>query len=202
MENRIGWLLNRWLLKMDRYPKFGEKVQVETWPSLFKHFYATREFYITDTKDILLGSATSTWIYVNLDKRRPMRIPEQPFNQTYGLDPKRALNDSASKIAEIDNAQSELKFWVRRNDIDTNGHVNNVSYVIWMLEGIQGDISRTCQLSELEVIYKKETLYGAGILSQCQQIDGPSPHYLHRIMDEAQENELARGRTIWQQRQV
>lgn len=98
-------------------------------------------------------------------------------------------------------AQFEMDFHVRRSDIDTNGHVNNARYVEWMIEGIPEDLTQDYQLSELEVIYKKETMYGTDILSACQNMNVEPPEYLHRILDE-KEHELALGRTAWKRRVV
>lgn len=198
LEVRTCWILNRWLLKMDRYPKLGEKLLIETWPSQFKHFYATREFCIKDTKGNMLGSASSLWIYLNVDKRRPTRIP-QYFNQAYGLDSNRVMNNYFQDLASITDVQAKMSFHVRHSDIDTNGHVNNACYIDWMLEGISEDLTRDYHLSELEVIYKKETMYGADIFSECQIVNSQTPEYLHRITDESS-HELALGRTVWKKR--
>lgn len=200
LAQRTGWVLNRWLLRMDRYPKLGEKISIETWPSKFERFYATREFSIIDSEGNFLGQASSLWIYLNVDKKRPIRIPAH-FEQAYGLaEGKRVMEEPFQDLPEMTDAQSKLKFHVRRSDIDTNGHVNNARYVDWMIEGIHEDLSRDYQLSELEVIYKKETMYGADILSECQKMSVEHPEYLHRILDETKEHELALGRTVWRKR--
>lgn len=74
LSQRTGWVLNRWHLRMDRYPKLGEEISIETWPSKFERFYATREFGIEDSQGNPLGQASSLWIYLSLDKKRPIRF--------------------------------------------------------------------------------------------------------------------------------
>lgn len=112
-----------------------------------------------------------------------MRIPEH-FGKLYGLTEIRALDHPFLDIPKMTNIHSETNFHVRRSDIDKNGHVNNARYVDWMLEGIQDDLAHNYQLTELEVVYKKETRYGTNVLSECQKINSTSPEYLHRILDE------------------
>lgn len=59
LAEKMGWVLNRWLLRMDKYPKLGEKISIETWPSNFERFYGTREFSIKDSIGNLFGQACS-----------------------------------------------------------------------------------------------------------------------------------------------
>lgn len=198
LAERTGWVLNRWLLRMDRYPKLGERISIETWPSKFERFYATREFSMKDSEGNMLGRASSLWIYLNLDKKRPMRIPAH-FEQAYGLTEAKALDDPFQDLPEMTKAQAEMNFHVRRSDIDTNGHVNNTRYVDWMIEGIPEDLTRQYKLSELEVIYKKETMYGTDICTESRRMS-TEPEYLHRILDGTRDHELALGRTLWKKR--
>jgi len=200
LAERTGWVLNRWLLRMDRYPKLGDKIVIETWPSKFERFYANREFNIIGSEGNRLGQACSLWIYLNVDKKRPIRIPAH-FEQAYGLaEGKRVMEDPFKDLPEMTAAQFEMNFHVRRSDIDTNGHVNNTRYVDWMIEGIPEDMTQDYQLFELEVVYKKETMYGTDIVTESQKLNVEHPVYLHRILDETKEHELALGRTAWRRR--
>jgi acyl-ACP thioesterase len=202
LAQRTGWVLNRWLLRMDKYPKLGDKILIETWPSKFERFYATREFSIKNAEGNCLGQASSLWIYLNVDKRRPLRIPLH-FEQIYGLtEGMTALEEPFREPPQMTDAHSEISFHIRRSDIDTNGHVNNVRYVEWMLEGIPEDLSQNYQLSELEVYYKKETMYGTDIVSECQKTNLEHQEYVHRILDKTREHELASGRSVWRIREL
>ena len=46
----FAWMLNRWKVRIDRYPDVKEKITIETWSSGVDRFYATREFLIYDEK--------------------------------------------------------------------------------------------------------------------------------------------------------
>jgi len=46
-----GWVLYRWLIKIDRLPKLGETITVQTWASSFERFYGNREFIVLDGRD-------------------------------------------------------------------------------------------------------------------------------------------------------
>lgn len=193
------WVLNHWWLKMNRYPRLGDKISIHTWPSKFERFYAQREFDIEDGRENSLGQASSLWIYLNLYKKRPLRIPGS-FSQVYGLTEKSLMNGTFSDLPEMTSVQPGMRFHVRHSDIDTNGHVNNARYVEWMIEGIGTDLSPDYRLAELEVKYIKETVYGTDIYSEHQAMDTINPEYLHRIMDKTGDHQLARGRTVWKKR--
>ncbi|WP_172637621.1 MULTISPECIES: acyl-[acyl-carrier-protein] thioesterase [Desulfitobacterium] len=198
-SQRTCWVLNRWRLQMERYPRLGEKVSVETFPTSFLRFYGQRVFTIRDGQGHIIGSAGSLWIYLNIDKRRPTRIPLH-FASQYGVSEGYEDHESFQDLPAITDIHSEISFHVRRSDIDTNGHVNNTRYVEWMLEGIAEDTIKDYRLHQLEVIYKKETQYGTDIISRCQRTESAEPEYLHLILDKSGSSELACGKTVWTKR--
>jgi len=198
----LAWILNRWHLQMDRYPRLGETIILETWPSSFERFYATREFLIRNVAEEIIGRATSLWIFYNMATKRPCRIPSE-FKEAYGLDPLRAVEDPFDPLDAMGEVtgEGEQDFLVRRSDIDTNGHVNNANYLQWMLEVVPEDIYKNHQLASLEIQYKKETTYGMSIRSKCL-IEGLGSEDLqpvcrHVILGEDSGQELAIGKTVW-----
>ncbi|SHN85376.1 acyl-[acyl-carrier-protein] thioesterase [Desulfitobacterium chlororespirans] len=199
LEQRTCWVLNRWRLEMERYPRLGEKVTIETLNIGFERFYGERVFTIRDSQGNIIGKAGSLWIYLNIDKRRPTRIPLQ-FADQYGVPESYEGKEPFEDLPEITDIHTEIRFHVRRSDIDTNGHVNNTRYVEWMLEGISEESLKDYRLRRLEVIYKKETPYGTDILSQGQGAKDAGLEYLHRVLDQSGERELACGRTVWTKR--
>ena len=196
----LAWLLNRWHLQMDRYPKLGEKVIIETWPSSFERFYGRREFLIKNMNREIIGRATTLWIFYNIATKRPSRIRTE-FGKVYGLDPLRAINDPFDPLLAIGvgAGECEQEFSVRRSDIDTNGHVNNANYLQWMLEVVPEDIYQNTQLASLEIQYKKETTYGSRIRSKCQieGLDRLQSVCRHVILGEDTGQELALAKTVW-----
>ncbi|OLN28872.1 acyl-[acyl-carrier-protein] thioesterase [Desulfosporosinus metallidurans] len=196
-----AWILNRWNLQIERYPIYGEKVIIETWPSNFERFYATREFIIRNHKQEIIGRATSLWIFINTQTKRPLRIGLE-FRDAYGLDAVRAIEDHFNQLHAVKEGEGgskgEQAFLVRRSDIDTNGHVNNANYLQWMLEVIPEDVYKNNHLASLEIIYKKETTYGSSIRSKCyvKGLEQINPEFGHVILDEMGQ-ELAIAKTVW-----
>ncbi|MHB8073093.1 acyl-[acyl-carrier-protein] thioesterase [Desulfosporosinus fructosivorans] len=199
-DEGLAWILNRWHLQMDRYPILGEKVTIETWPSSFERFYGRREFLIWNMNQEIIGRATSLWIFYNIVTKRPSRIRSE-FGEAYGLDPVRAIDDPFAPLQAIGigAGEAEQEFSVRRSDIDTNGHVNNASYLQWMIEVVPEDTYQKSKLSSLEIQYKKETTYGSSISSKClrEGLDRLQSVCRHVILAEDSGQELAIAKTVW-----
>lgn len=198
MSRGLIWILTNWSIQMERYPEWMEDVSVETRVCSFERFYAFREFKIRDKNKKIMGAAASRWIFYDLKRNRPVRVPPE-IAGAFGVD----LEQSAgSKFPEIQTAQfyeQKLEFRVRLSDIDMYKHVNNTRYVEWMLEAVPAYIHRECLPSRLEVAYKKETVFGARVVSFAGQKlqDNGDIEFIHKVTDKTTGAELARAVSLW-----
>lgn len=193
-----AWMLNRWKVRIDKYPRAKEKIIIETWTSNIDRFYANREFLIYNEKEEIIGRASTLWIFVDINKRRPIRIPNE-LKEGYKIVDERVFHefyDFKEKIIMDD----YLDFGVRRSDIDYNNHVNNTIYLSWILESVPEEIFNNYLLSEFEIIYKKETKYGNTILSGTIQTSNNNDtiEYYHNIINEESKEIHAMGITKWE----
>lgn len=200
-RNGMAWILNKWAVKMERYPEYGEIITVETWPSGFERFYADREFIIRDEKGEIMGRASSVWILINIERRRPMRIPGH-FGELYGIDAAKAL-----QVVSIEKEYSHREYFVKefgimRSDIDTNSHVNNTKYVGWLLETLPEEVYNDFMLSSLDIEYKKEIESGSVACRSFDVISDESLYstYIHEISDRSANTTAAKARTKWVRR--
>ncbi len=196
------WMLARWSLHMNRYPRWNEEVTIETWPSEFERFYATREFRITGGRDEPLGAASTRWIFFDLNRKRPVRVPPE-IMERYGTNPQRMVEDTFPELPALDRPLHEMDFRVRLSDIDTNDHVNNTRYVEWLLETVPRPVHADYFASVIEAAYKKETDYGTTITSYLAETaaEPEEKRFIHRILDSSSGAELVKARTIWKKRQ-
>ena len=156
-REKVGWMLARWLVNIERLPMFGETIKIITTPKAFSGFYANREFSVMDSNGNEIITANTLWIFVNLDTRRPARITQKMFD-AYG--PSREDMKTFTKLNEVkpvEQIEYEKKFRVRLSDIDTNGHVNNSQYINWSLETLPPEIHSDYTIKSLAVNYLKET---------------------------------------------
>ncbi len=167
---KIGhvWLLSYWQVKVDRYPKMGEKIRIHTWATKFAGFFGYRNFAMEDADGGTAACANSLWTYMDLGKRRPIR-PSQRELDLYGVGEALPMEPVSRKIALPEGMQAMSAFTVRRDQIDTNEHVNNCQYVQMALEALDAQAAdsghpREGTVRKLRVEYKKSAMYGDRIL--------------------------------------
>ena len=79
LKKDIGWVLISGFMQMDRYPKYKEKIYIETWLSTYKKIRGIRENLIYDEKKNIIGRARGLWLFYNVKKRRPVKIYDKIF---------------------------------------------------------------------------------------------------------------------------
>ncbi|KGN03187.1 acyl-ACP thioesterase [Clostridium novyi A str. 4570] len=197
MENNMAWILYKWDINVERYPRYREKILAVTEPYSIKKFYAYRKFYILDENRNVIASAKSTWLLIDTKKRRPLRISEEMV-KAFGLENKEETLE-IENVHKLPEENTEINFKVRYSDIDTNGHVNNEKYVAWMIESIPRDIILNYTLKNTKITYKKETMYGESIKVITGKIkeDEDKVIFVHNILRENGEL-LTEGETLWE----
>ena len=195
-KRNMTWVLSRYHVLIRRYPALGARLEVTTWPSEKRGFFAIRDFEVADADGPVLA-ATSSWMVVGLDTKQPVEV-DAVVGPRYALG-KRALDDAFASIPVPTARDTEVRFRVETAHIDWNRHVNNAVYVQWALEAVPPDILRGRRPMEIEVSYRAEALYGDEVLSAARRVpeEGPGPVFLHQILNAATGAELARLRTRW-----
>jgi medium-chain acyl-[acyl-carrier-protein] hydrolase len=172
MREGYGWVLLRGGFEMARYPRYREDFGVETWISKSRRFEAYRENRIVSSTGETLGTARALWLFYDIAKRRPASIFEDilkawtPGGQAASaMDLSEVNGPTPSPVAESRKADPD--FAVRKADIDTNGHVNNVVYLSWALEALPKATREGSYLSSLRGQFKRELRLGANAMPLC-----------------------------------
>lgn len=196
LSNNKGWILTQWKIKIHRYPLYEEQVKVSTKANSFYKYYAYRKHFIEDKEGNLLVEGESTWLMVDLVKRKPLKLSEDMFT-AYGINPEDKERFKTADFKHLDHWDYSCDFKVRYSDIDTNNHVNNVKYVSWIMETIPLDLVLNYEMRELTILYKKEISYGH-IVNVNTTVEKTPNGYLckHNILNEAGED-LTLAETIW-----
>lgn len=199
IQSNLGWVIIQWYVEVKRYPVCGENITAETWASGFNKFYATREFNMYDDHENVIAKATSLWILMDISKRRPVRIPQE-FIDAYAPSNVRSIDFEFKKFDKTEYEKvDDREFYIRRSDIDTNGHVNNVKYAEWVLETIPENIYSKYMLENFEIVYKKETTYGNKIKSVCEREYEDDDKCIYKSVISSNEVN-AEARTVWKKR--
>lgn len=157
-KDSLAWVLTHWQVKILRYPKFEEEIEVFTWPSAFKLYFGERGFLVKNKKGEDLAFANSSWILLNRPSLKPERVSDDmkvKFGKAYPF-----LLDKDFKLPKIKDPKLIYNgnYSVTRRDIDTNYHVNNTKYIEWIYDYLPNDIYNNFRAETLKVVYKKEVL--------------------------------------------
>jgi len=203
-KKNMTWVLSRTHILVHRYPAWGERIEVLTWPSGRHGYFALRDFEVTAADGGPVLSGTTSWMVLDLGRKQPLKVDDiLPSN--FLLD-RRALADAFAPLPIPDRADGEIPFRVEMGHLDLNKHVNNAVYVQWALEAAPPDVLSRRRPIDIEVSYRSEAFYGETVLSRVRAVpadaavqagENPGPVLLHQIMNAATGAELARLRTRW-----
>ena len=199
MDQHYTWVLSRMVLKMTAYPEWKDQITVSTWPSGIQRLFALRDFRFMDDQNREFGAAVSAWLVIDTKTRRPVRI-EQFLKQLNPFSGKHALPDDLDKLAELTQAHHEREFQIRFRDLDINRHVNNVSYIEWILESLPFELRASQTLAGLKINFKAEASTRDRVISACQPMEDRRSGFLHRVVRERDGQELVRAETQWRSR--
>ena len=139
-----------------------------------------------DTQGNRLISATTSWLIIDLASRRMVRdreLADNFDNSQAGY----AIEEQAEKVTLPKEIEPELvdTHKVVWSDIDTNGHVNNVKYVVWALDVLDYDLVSKNPIKELLVNFDSEVLPGQSVnlYRVVEEVEGATVCYIQGKVD-------------------
>ena len=184
-ENNIAWVVTHYLVDIVEMPRNGEILTYSSWPAVQDNLRATRDFEIHGTDGRLLVRATSQWILIDLERRRPLRLNEW-LRVQWPTDMPRAYDRKFEKFPDFTADKTHI-LKCRFDDIDENQHINNAVYAVWATESVGYEYRNTHELCGIELNYKHEISPTTPQVYIDVKIDGLTTH--HRIRtDETSEN--------------
>lgn len=224
-KDNLIFVMTRMQVQMDSYPKWGDLVRFETWFAMTGRMRATREWSITDcATGEQIGRATSTWVTINMKTRRLGKIADHTRERlatfqyteenTFDKDKMQLKLPDLISETEVDVKVPQI---ARVSDMDMNGHINNVTYINWILETIPEQVLNNKRLYQIEIDYKNECTSGDLVHPRAEACEVPEAfmergcrvegdgckaflHSLSRNEGEADSivsKELVRARTLW-----
>jgi acyl-ACP thioesterase len=159
MKNGQGWILSRFSVLIERRPKFGETLTIRTWPQGFEHIFCMRNYDVLDDSGVILARASSFWLILDIEKRRPLRpaalgVP-LPLNEGRFF-----LEGGARNLPKIDAHVKAAERTAYYSDIDFNGHVNNARYVEWVQDALPEGCVKNAAKLRIDMNYVGEVAPG------------------------------------------
>ena len=197
-DERRTWMLHRLRVVVEAPPRWRDAVHVETWPASMDGLYAERDFWLRDEGGRPLARATSTWLVIDLRRRRPVRLPDA-FRAFALPDRERPLPDVAPELPPFDAPNYEQTFRVGYGDLDLNQHATFSRYALWAIETLPFEMLQAHALAELDLRFRAETVYGDMLLAQTQRVNGEEAAFIHRLIREKDGREAAQAFTRWRE---
>jgi acyl-ACP thioesterase len=191
------WVLSRMKIRMEQYPLWDDRVLVETWHKGMDRFFGLRDFRVRDQEGNVLGVASSAWLILDSESRRPVRPGTDVLQDGRGADS--VFEEKLGKIQVPDQMHEMARRQVQFSDLDIVGHVNNVKYMEWCIDGIQTGEFLEREIRELEINFMHEALIGDEILlfasDTLSESENKEIYFLARR--EGDDREIIRARLAW-----
>ena len=165
-DHKRVWVLNAWQIMIHRRPQLMEEIKVSTWPTGFDGLYGTRNFKLETKEGEMLACANSIWVYMDVEKGRPVKAGEEEIS-VYAAETPLDMEYAPRKISPPKDGKIYEGFYVKRDQLDTNHHMNNGQYVKSALEYVPDAFS----VRQIRVEYKKSAMYGDHVIPKLRQED-------------------------------
>ncbi|ESQ36033.1 hypothetical protein EUTSA_v10007761mg [Eutrema salsugineum] len=209
-KKNLIWVVTRMQVVVDKYPTWGDVVEVDTWVSQSGKNGMRRDWLVRDCNTgEILTRASSVWVMMNKLTRRLSKIPEEVRGEIepYFVNSDPVLAEDSRKLTKLDDKTADYVrsgLTPRWSDLDVNQHVNNVKYIGWILESAPVGMMERQKLKSMTLEYRREcgrdsVLQSLTAVSGCDignlgTAGEVECQHLLRLQDGA---EVVRGRTEW-----
>jgi acyl-ACP thioesterase len=151
-----AWVLNKFSVRIHRYPEYGETLRVLTWHRGQKGVRAYREFEIFAGNQ-RIAAASSVWLYIDMQNKKILRLPET-VGADYTVETESALGMALDgwKGQRLFPVETHIETTIRRSDYDPVGHVNNAAYLEYLETSVLADFGETARIITLNIEFLKE----------------------------------------------
>lgn len=157
-KQNFTWVLIQLSIEINRLPKWREKIKLATWPKSMQKLTATREFTVRSENDEVLCNASSEWLLIDLDTRRPQRMEKMNRFDKFLTD----VSVISKPVQKANKKQEFRKIFSTTpgySSLDMNGHTNARKYFEWLEDAIF-HVHGTQTFSQISMSYFHECKFG------------------------------------------
>ena len=157
IKNNIVWVLNRCEIHMEKYPKIGDRITAETFPTANRRWFFPRYYSFRDERGDALGYAATLWALLDIENRRmlPPGDVARLLPENADLPLPMGLPATVDLVNGEENVMRRVPVYF---DLDVNMHVNNTRYADWACDALGVDVMRKYCLETILVNYDAEVL--------------------------------------------
>lgn len=159
LQSGISWVLLKWTIKVERFPKWASSVHVSTWTyGNMPAVSVNRDYLICDEQGNTCVLGNAKFALLDVLKRRPIRITSGQIDKYHPEDRQNFEPSELKPIIEPQQYQITKTIVPRRSDIDFNKHVHNLSYFAFAQELLPVEVYSSGILTGLKIVFKKPTV--------------------------------------------
>lgn len=175
-DQQLFWVLSRLTIEIYKPLVWYNDVEIETWPKDIEGLLYLRDYILRDKDKNTVAKATSGWMAIDFEKKRPKRIDGLHSEMFIQLRNKRALVETPEKLKQYD--EGELTEIVASYyDIDLNKHVTSTRYIDWMMDTFRPEFHQNNYPKRLAMNYLRETMPGETISLRRNQLSDKEYHF-------------------------
>ncbi len=174
------WVMSQADVIIHRHPRWKEELLLRTYSGIASPLQARRcvQLYSADGSELLV-EAELQWLLIDLRRRRPT-----PFKK---IDKEFDTLDSSFTAPVPEEGwqpreQAPVAYETGWRDLDFHGHVNNASYLIWLLHAMP---EQAGALRQFRIQFIKESMSGELLHINHEQLADSEDWTRHQISDEA-----------------
>jgi acyl-ACP thioesterase len=158
IEHNFAWVLSWVKVEIDSLPRFGEEINIKTWPKKKYKLYSLRDFYVYSNKGQIIIRATTAWLPINMKTKRIIDTSSLPALINY-QENESAIDELPGKIAEPVKREFVFSRQMRYTDLDLNQHVNNIRYIKMIMDSYSKEQYEKSRLKSIVVNFVSESKY-------------------------------------------
>lgn len=188
-DNQI-WVLSRFKAVIEVTPEWGEEITIDTWGKGTDRLFAIRDYIGYRQNGDKFISATSSWLIVDKNTKRPQRLNtlERKFNSRTDI---YGLNEVLEKLPQIELCPTGEMYKIHYSDIDVNKHLTSAKYLQLMFDSFDTDIISKKQLKSFELNFLSE----AHLNETITILHGQDDNYLYCTLLRVDDNtEICKAR--------
>ncbi len=160
--NNMAWVLSGIKVELSSYPEWKEKITVETWPKGLNRLFYLRDFLIYNEKKEIIGKATSNWLTIDIDKRRP-RMHLLTNIEEITANNKHAIKEYIPSLKFEGDADKKTEFIVRYSNIDINQHLTTTGYIDFIFDTFSPEYISSNRPKSLTANFLHEVGFGSHV---------------------------------------
>lgn len=197
-EKKIMWVLASLLVEIEQYPQWDEEIRIHTWPSSHERLFYFRDFKITNSAGAEYIKASSKWVVIDWERRRPVRTDKldefqfEYFNWQFPGWQGKTVNGIPDKLAK--------EYKVDYNDVDLNRHVNNATYIEWVLGCYPMDFYSNYAVKTMEINFLAEAVYSDVI--DIKSLKMEDNNHIHLVSRREDGRDICKMKLGWEKRKL